>query len=122
MIKGYCDFYYNVRNMDDSVKFFESALGLKKQHGDVYWTTMVLGNLQLGLHWTEGEEIPPTIRDEHGQLSGGTLTLFSDNISEDRFKIENSGGKILGEDDAPWGHMLVFEDIDGNVLKLMNPK
>jgi len=24
--------------------------------------------------------------------------------------------------DAPWGHMLVFEDLDGNVLKLMKPK
>ena len=32
------------------------------------------------------------------------------------------GNLILGEDDAPWGHMLVFEDCDGNVLKLMNPK
>jgi len=37
-------------------------------------------------------------------------------------RIELFGCKILGEADQPWGHILVFEDPDGNVLKLMNPK
>lgn len=29
---------------------------------------------------------------------------------------------LLGEQDEHWGHMLVFEDLDGNVLKLMHPQ
>jgi hypothetical protein len=41
---------------------------------------------------------------------------------EDRARIERCGGKILGEADQDWGHMLVFEDVDGNVIKLMKPK
>ena len=76
----------------------------------------------MGLHWAEGKEIPMTPRDSHGQDSGGTLTFHSDNIAEDRKKIEVAGGKILGDADQTWGHMLVFEDLDGNVLKLMKPK
>lgn len=123
MIKGYKDFYYNVADIKRAAKFYSEALGLVKTYGDdQHWTTMSLGNLNLGLHGSEGEAIPLTPRDSHGQNCGGTLTLLSDNISEDRKKIEQAGGKILGDTDQHWGHMLVFEDLDGNVLKLMNPK
>lgn len=108
--------------MNKAVQFYSEALGMKKTYGHEYWTTMQIGNLNLGLHWTEGEEIPPTPRDSHGQSCGGTLTFDSDNIAEDRAKIEKAGGKILGEADQPWGHMLVFEDLEGNVLKLMKQK
>ena len=118
MIKGYKDFYYNVTDMTRAVDFYK-ALGMIQTYGHEYWTTMTLGNLNLGLHWTEGESIPTTPRDSHGQNNGGTLTLSSDNIAEDRKKIELAGGKILGEAKQAWGHMLVFEDVDGNVLKLM---
>ncbi len=122
MIKGYRDFYYNVKDMNCAVQFYQSALGMKKVYGDEFWTSMTLGNLNLGLHGSGGKAVPPTPRDSHGQDCGGTLTLDSDDITEDRKKIEKAGGKILGEADQPWGHMLVFEDLDGNVLKLMNPK
>lgn len=122
MIKGYQDIYYNVRDMDRAVRFYELAFGMQKAFGDTHWTAMTLGNLKLGLHWTEGAEVPRTPRDSHGQEAGGTLTLLSDDVPADRKKIEAAGGRILGESDAPWGHMLVFEDLDGNVLKLMNPK
>lgn len=121
MIKGYRDFYYNVTDMKRAEEFY-SALGMQKSFGHEFWTTMQLGNLALGLHWTEGETILPTPRDSHGQNAGGTLTLDSDNIAEDRKKIEAAGGKILGEANQDWGHMLVFEDLDGNVLKLMKAK
>ncbi len=69
-----------------------------------------------------GSDIPKTPRNDHGQECGGTLTLDSDNIAEDRKSVERCGGKVLGETDQPWGHMLVFEDLDGNVLMLMKAK
>ncbi|MGZ3690385.1 MAG: VOC family protein [Pseudobdellovibrio sp.] len=120
MIKGYRDFYYNVTDMNRAIAFYQTAFAMTKVHGDEYWSAMKLGNLSLGLHWSEGAAIPPTPRNSHGQDNGGTLTLDSDNISEDRKKIEAAGGKILGESNEHWGHMLVFEDPDGNVLKLMS--
>lgn len=120
MIKGVRDFYYNVKDMNRAVKFYE-ALGMTKVYGHDYWTSMKIGTLELGLHWTEGSEVPATPRDSHGQHCGGTLTFESDNIVADRKLIEQAGGKILGEARQDWGHMLTFEDLDGNVLKLMNP-
>lgn len=118
MITGIRDFYYNVKDMDRAVKFYE-ALGLTKVYGHEYWTSMQMGAVELGLHGTEGKDVPKTPRDSHGQHCGGTLTLISTDIAEDRKLIEQLGGKILGEAKQDWGHMLAFEDLDGNVLKLM---
>ena len=122
MIKGYVDFYYNVENMDRAIEFYEKALRMEVTYRNEYFSRMSLGTLNLGLHWTEGGAVPLTDRNSHGQNCGGTLTFHSDNISEDRRPIEMAGGKILSQTDQPWGEMLVFEDLDGNVLKLMNPK
>ncbi len=121
MILGYQDFTYNVKDIKKAVKFYKE-LGFTIESEDQFFASLRLGNCVLGLHWTEGREIPKTARNSHGQECGGTLSLKSDDVSEDRKIIEILGGKILGEDDAPWAHMLVFEDLDGNVLKLMNPK
>jgi hypothetical protein len=76
----------------------------------------------IRLHWSEGTEIPISPRNSHGAHNGGTLTLSIDNISLDRKVIEDAGAKILGEMDESWGHMLIFEGLDGNVLKLQNAK
>lgn len=122
MITGYQDFYYNAMDMKRAVTFYETAFGMKNVYGNEHWVTLALGDLRLGLHWTENSEIPATPRDSHGQHCGGTLTLKSNDIPGDKARIEKAGGKILGETEAPWGHMLVFADPDGNVLKLMNPK
>ncbi len=121
MIQGYVDFYYNVQDMKKAVLFYQEALGMQIVHSHEFWTALKCGNLNLGLHWTEGGPVPKTPRTEHGQDSGGTVTLKSDDIIGDRDQIRKCGGRILGEAQQPWGHMLVFEDLDGNVLKLMKP-
>ncbi len=76
---------------------------MKQTYGHEHWTTLTVDNLNLRLHWTEGTSIPLTPRDSHGQNCGGTLTFDSDNIAEDRKRIEQYGGKILGEADQSWG-------------------
>lgn len=121
MISGYVDFYYNVEEMKRAVNFYKEALQMEVAHSHEFWTEMRVGNLRLGLHWTEGASVPKTPRDAHGTQSGGTLTLHSTDVRADRDRIRNLGGKILGESEQPWGHMLVFEDLDGNVLKLLRP-
>lgn len=121
MIQGVKDVYYNVSNMQSAVAFYRDGLGMKVTHSDEFWTSLDCGGVTIGLHGTEGEAVPEVPRDSHGAHAGATLTLMSTDIAEDRKMLEGAGAKILGEADAPWGHMLVFEDPDGNVLKLMKP-
>jgi len=123
MISGVQDVYYNVSDMKRSIAFYTGALQMKLLFEDKGWTALDCGGVKVGLHPTEpGEEIFLVPRDSHGVHGQATLTLKSDNVLEDRKRIEQCGGKVIGEADVPWGHMLVFEDPDGNVLKLMNPK
>ncbi len=121
MITGIQDIYYSVTDIPRAKQFYIEGLGLKLNYEHEYWISLDCGGIQVGLH-PEGQPIPYTPRDSHGAHAGGTLTFKSNNIKEDRNRIEIFGGKILGEFDQAWGHMLVFEDPDGNVLKLMNPK
>ncbi len=122
MIKGVKDVYYNVTDMKRAVDFYTKCLNMKVVHSDDHWTTLDCNGVSVGLHWLEGDGIPFTPRDAHGAHAGCTLTLESTNIAEDKSVLEKANVKILGESDAPWGHILVFEDLDGNVLKLMKPK
>ena len=122
MIKGIHDFYYNVKDMKRAVKFYSDILNMKIGFESEHWTSMDCEGVMIGLHWTEGTDIPTFPRDSHGAHCGGTLTLKSDDVSSDRKILEEAGAKILGEMDESWGHMLIFEDLDGNVLKLQNAK
>lgn len=122
MITGVRDVYYNVKDMDRALSFYTEVLGLEKVYGHGHYATLKLGGLAVSLHWTEGQDVPRIERDSHGAHAGATVTFESNNIPEDRVRLEKGGAVILGENDAPWGHMLTFEDPDGNVLKLMNPK
>lgn len=122
MIKGIHDIYYNVKDMKRAVKFYSDILNMKVSYESEHWTSMDCEGTMIGLHWTGGDDVPKSPRDSHGAHSGGTLTLASDNVSEDRKILEEAGAIILGESDEAWGHMLIFEDLDGNVLKLQKAK
>ena len=122
MISGVQDIYYNVKDMEQAVAFYTSALGMKCKQNDKWWSSLECGGVNVGLHWSEGMPVPQVPKDAHGAHAGATLTLKSTDIASDRASLEKHGAKILGEADQAWGHMLVFEDLDGNVLKLMRPK
>lgn len=120
-IKGIRSFHYMTNKLDVSRKFYIEALGFELDYEQPGWTALKMSGVQVALH-PEDHEIPYIPRDSHGAHAGGCLTLSSDNIPEDRKRLEKFNAKILGESDQPWGHMLTFEDPDGNVLKLMHPK
>jgi catechol 2,3-dioxygenase-like lactoylglutathione lyase family enzyme len=122
MINGVHDIYYNVADMKKSVVLYSLTLNMKVLFESDHWTSLDCGGVMIDLHWSEGSPVPTFPRDSHGAQAGGTLTLKSDDIKSDREILEKAGCKILGEDDADWGHMLIFEDFDGNVLKLQNAK
>jgi predicted enzyme related to lactoylglutathione lyase len=116
------DVFYNVSDMARAVSFYTHVLGLGIKHQDDWWTALDAGGVTIGLHWSGGSSVPTIARDAHGPHAGATLTLRSTDIAADRKTIEKAGCPVLGEFDEPWGHLLVFEDPDGNVLKLMKPK
>ncbi len=122
MITGVQDIYYNVSNMDKAVEFYTKVLGMKLKHKDQWWSALDCGGVSVGLHWTEGSAVPEIPQDSHGANAGATLTLRSNDVASDRKHLEKNGAMILGEANQPWGHMLVFKDPDGNILKLMAPK
>jgi catechol 2,3-dioxygenase-like lactoylglutathione lyase family enzyme len=119
MITGIQDVYYSVNDPQRAIRFYTEILGMKLLNENEFWIVLDCHGVHVGLH-PEKNKLPHVPRDAHGAHAGGTLTLKSDNIKADRKRIEDAGGKILGETDEEWGHMLVFEDLDGNVLKLMN--
>jgi len=121
MITGIQDIYYSVTDPKKAIRFYTKALGMKLITESEYWIALDCHGIRVGLH-PEDKPIPFIPRDSHGAHAGATLTLKSDNIAEDKKRLETFGAKILGEADQPWGHILVFEDPDGNVLKLMHPK
>jgi catechol 2,3-dioxygenase-like lactoylglutathione lyase family enzyme len=121
MITGIQDFYYSVTEPKRAIRFYTEGLGMKLVKDTEYWIALACDGMTIGLH-PEENAIPKVPRDSHGAHAGGTLTLKSNNVPEDRKRLEAFGAKILGEADQQWGHMLVFEDPDGNVLKLMHPK
>ena len=99
MINGVHDIYYNVKDMSRAVKFYSNVLNMKISYESEHWTSMDCCGVMIGLHWTEGVEIPSFPRDSHGAHCGGTLTLSSNDVSSDRKLLENAGAKILGEMD-----------------------
>jgi catechol 2,3-dioxygenase-like lactoylglutathione lyase family enzyme len=120
-ITGIRSFHYMTNRPNEAKNFYIEALGFELDYEQPGWIALKMSGVQVALH-PEDHAIPFIPRDAHGPNAGGCLTLTSDNVPEDRKRLEKFNAKILGEDDVPWGHMLTFEDLDGNVLKLMKPK
>lgn len=121
MITKVQDVYYNVQDMNRAVRFYSEVLGLKIIETSEWWSSLELAGMSIGLHGNDGDPVPHVPRDGHGAHAGATLTLSTNNIGEDAKKLKAVGTKILGELDEPWGKLVVFEDTEGNVLKLMQP-
>jgi catechol 2,3-dioxygenase-like lactoylglutathione lyase family enzyme len=120
LITGVNDVYYNVEDMERAVRFYRDVLGLRVVDQNPYWTSLDVGGVRIGLHWTEGGKIPYVARDDHGPHAGACLTLRTDDIRSTVAQLRGRGVRFLGDvTDAEWGSLATFEDVDGNVLKLM---
>jgi predicted enzyme related to lactoylglutathione lyase len=119
MIIGVQDVYYNVQNMARAVAFYGDVLGLTITDEDPHFTGLDARGVRVGLHWTGGTAVPRTPRNAHGTHSGGTITFRVDSIVTAQETLAANGVHILGFSDNPWGKIVIFEDPDGNVLKLM---
>lgn len=122
MITGVRDVYYNVEDMGRAVAFYRDVLGLTLNEESPWWSAFDVGGVRIGLHWLEHHPIPRTPRDDHGAHAGTTLTLAVDDLTAAVARLKAAGVRLLGPPTHnPWGAIAVFEDTEGNVLKLMQP-
>jgi catechol 2,3-dioxygenase-like lactoylglutathione lyase family enzyme len=121
MIGGVQDVYLNVSDMERAVAFYRDRLGMTVLDTSPWWSSLDCGGVRIGLHGTGGEAVPRVPRDAHGAHTGATLTLCSTDLEGDAKDLGDCGATLLGRADEAWGRMLVFEDPDGNVLKLLQP-
>ncbi len=120
MVTGVQDVYYNVQDMARAVAFYRDVLGLTVTDDDPHFTGLEAGGVRIGLHWTGGTAVPDIPHDAHGPHCGGTLTFRVANAAEAKAQLEAHGVNILGFSENPWGNIVIFQDLDGNVLKLMS--
>jgi SAM-dependent methyltransferase len=119
LIEGVQDVYYNVRDLERALGFYQDVLGLPVLSQDRHFAALDAGGVRLGLHWSGGEVVPHVARDGHGAYAGGTLTLKVADIQRAADRLASSGVKLLGPiAKHRWGSLVPFEDPDGNVLKL----
>jgi predicted enzyme related to lactoylglutathione lyase len=122
MVNGIQDFYYNVSDMSRAIGFYSELFGRGPVYKNDHFSVFSINGFRFAVHWTGSKPVPRIERDSHGTHAGGTVTFASDDVAADRKRLERLGATILSDADQPWGHMLVFEDLDGNVAKLMRAK
>lgn len=121
MILGVRNVYYNVRNLKEAVRFYTEVLGLRLVLHEEKWANLELSGVRVGLYWTGGDDVPNSPRGKYGNLIGATLSLTSSNIEEDKQKLLNANTIVLDEMEESFGKVLLFQDPDGNVLRLVQP-
>jgi len=119
MIIGVQDIYINVQDMERAVKFYSGVLGLAVTDADPHFTGLDAGGVRFGLHWTGGAPVPQIAHDAHGSHLGATITFRVQDIAAAKKALHDNEVTILGSSDNPWGKIVVFQDLDGNILKLM---
>jgi predicted enzyme related to lactoylglutathione lyase len=112
MIVGVQDVYYEVVDMKRALGFYRDVLGLHVTEESEHWSAFNVGGVRVGLDTTEGKPTPKR----------AILTLKTTDLRADVKRLREKGVKFIGEiGDYPWGSLVVFEDSEGNVLKLMQP-
>ncbi len=119
MVVGVQDVYVNVSEMEPALVFYRDVLGLTVTDETPHFVGLSAGGVRIGLHWTGGSPVPEIAHDAHGAHAGATITFRVANLEETLASVEVAGATILGQSENPWGNILVMQDPDGNVLKLM---
>lgn len=120
MVVGVQDVYVNVSEMEQAVTFYRDLLGLEVTDETPHFVGLKAGEVRIGLHWNGGHPVPPVPHDAHGAHAGATITFRVANLDEAATAVESAAATILGRSENPWGNILVLQDPDGNVLKLMS--
>ena len=105
--------WFSVKDMDKAVEFYSGVLGLQIGHKSPYWTSLMLGEIQIGLH---GPNDPQLSRP----VNGWTVSLLTDSVKQLREALVAAGVELEpGYHDTPRGVVVTFNDPDGNRLQAM---
>ena len=122
MIAGIQDVYYYVDDMAQAVAFYRDTLGLRLISESPYWSVFDVGGVRLGLHKAEGNPIRSSL-NHAGIYAGATVTFKVRGIQQEVERLQSAGVKFIGDVvDEPFGILAAFQDLDGNIIKLMEPK
>lgn len=122
MITGIQDVSVSVANMRRAVSFYGDVLGMRLVYESPEWSTFDLGGVRFALHGTGGAEVGRV--DLRGGLpSVGALVTFR---VQDIFTVvdhlRTQGVKFIGDiEPVDGGSAIAFRDLDGNVLRLVQP-
>ena len=118
MISEVQDVHVYIQDMARAIYFYRDALGFELTDEDDHLSGLTTAGVRFSLRWTGGGAIPGIPANEHGPLAGAMLTFCVDDVTSFRIRLKNIRVLMPGEADPPRGKLLVFEDPDGNVLKL----
>ena len=117
MIKKIYAKWVYVRDLEESKRFYEDALGLQQTFAspDGQWIEFGLGDTAFALlQWPA----------EKGELKPEkTRTMFQvGNMEQAKRQLEEKGVKIVGDiRNEDYGKLLTFEDPNGHWLELFEP-
>lgn len=115
-IKGLRTVIYQVSDMDRSVAFYNRVLGLELEMATPHWSSLVCGDVRIGLHPPFTGQTAP-----YGGGGKGWLLNFEVNdIENAREALAKAGIKMSKElHEIPGGVVLDLEDPDGNNIQLV---
>ena len=112
MIDGISVVWLPVSDMDRSLEFYGSTLGLDIEQQEDEWSMVTAGSVRIGLNGRD---------EETSGGEGGAVIAFavSDGIEDAVSELSSSGVEIAGGvSEHPWGKVATFLDPDGNELQL----
>ena len=117
-----------VRDQDDALKFYTEKLGFKKRQDTMFgdrmrWVTVSPSgqpDLEITFVSADSKEKQKALGKQAGDLV--LLTVETDDCQKDYEAMKAKGVKFHGTPEKqPYGTEVVFEDLYGNLLDLVQP-
>ena len=113
IIKNLDTIWFSVRDMERAVAFYSNVFGLETGHSSPHWTSMKIGEFQIGLHGPSDPTLPQPV-------AGWVVSVVTDDLKALRDMLLGAGADVDdGYHDTPRGAVLSFRDPDGNRLQAM---
>lgn len=104
--------------MDRAVAFYRDVLDLPPSYQSPYWSSIPVGNLQIGLHPPFEGSTPPYSAPGKGWV----VCVETEDIRALRARLESAGVWCMeGYHDTPGGAIMDFRDSEGHALQAMQP-
>jgi len=115
MIENIYAVWVYVRDLGESRRFYEDALGLEVRPQDGDWIEFDTGETAFALLHRKPEDGPVTPQKTH-------IMFRVVSIDDAKARLEEHGVRIIGDIRCePYGTLLTFEDPNGHWLELFEP-